>query len=167
MGTQPIPESKPPASGPIRDRPRTGPIMWLLLAGLLIPPAVVTFMGNAVGGIEHQRLWVLLLGLPIPVILLSLPRAYSLDAETLTVHGLLYRLRVPRQQVRAVTAISAPRALLHPGSTFCSDPGHALRIERAGRMDLIISPRDPAPFLALDPRSAQTGSGAHSDDEGV
>jgi len=155
MGTQSIPESKPEtADRPGRperivDRPRIGLAMWLLLAGFLIPPSLVTLVGNLLGSIPHQRLWVILLGIPIPLMLLSLPRFYTLDAEQLTISGLFYRYRLQRKQILAVRRVGIGRALVHPGSVFCSDPGRALMIERAGRLPVVISPQEPAPFLAL------------------
>jgi hypothetical protein len=43
---------------------------------------------------------------------------------------------------------------------FCSDPGHALLVERARGMRLVISPRRPGPFLDLDPIARQAKAGS-------
>ncbi len=169
MGTQPIPESKP-QTAEIVDQPRIGPAMWLLLACFLIPPTLVTLVGNMVGTIPNQRLWVVLLGVPIPLMLFSLPRRYTLDGDGLTITGLFYRVRVPRAQILSVKRVGVGRALVYPGSVFCSDPGRALLIERSGKMNLVISPRQGAPFLALDPARAGSnaaGDGAEPPEEGV
>lgn len=159
MGTQPIPESKPKTSE-IVDQPRIGPAMWLLLACFLIPPAVVTVIGNMVGTIPNQRLWVILLGVPIPLLLFSMPRRYTLGPEGLTITGLFYRFRVPRAQIKSVERVGMGRALVYPGSVFCSDPGRALLIERSGKLNLVISPRLAEPFLALDPSRGEGDGGA-------
>lgn len=151
MGTQPIPESTSEQGPVVEDWPRIGPAMWVLLAGFLVPPALVTWAGNTLGGFEHQTLWVVLLGLPFVVMLISLPRRYCLDARRLTIHGLFYRFRIPRDSIRSVRRVGVGTSLIHPGSVFCSDPGRALRIERQGKFPVLISPRDPTPFLALDP----------------
>lgn len=164
MGTQAIPELKPNPPDPIIDTPRVGPAMWSLLAGFLIPPALITLFGSLIGGIPNQKMWILLLGAPIPIMLLSLPRTYRLDTEGLTISGLFYRLRVKRAQVLSVRRVGMGRALVHPGSVFCSDPGRALLIERAGKFPLVISPRNPAPFLALG--QAEMESPADPEDGG-
>ena len=130
--------------------------MWFLLAGFMFPPILVTVAGNAIGGIPHQAMWVILLSCPAPVILLSLPRSYSIGPEHLIVRGVFYCLRVPLSAIRSVRHVSGAHALLHPGSVFCSDPGRALMIERDGGFRLIISPRNAEPFLRLDP-SNQAG----------
>lgn len=161
MGTQPIPESTSKEPSTVVDQPRIGAAMWLLLACFLIPPSVVTLVGNMVGTIPNQRLWIVLLGIPIPIMLFSLPRRYTLDADGLTITGLFYRLKVPRAQILSVKRVGVGRALIYPGSMFCSDPNRALLIERSGKMNLVISPRQTDPFLALDP--ARTGSGPSGD----
>ena len=152
MGTPPLPDPKP-ASGdesPIfRDVPKTGPVLWLLLLGFLIPPCAVAFIGNSIGGLPHQTLWVILLGLPIPLVMLSLPRSYTIDSEHLTISGFVYRVRVPLGEIRSVKPIGTLRALLHPGSLFCSNPARALRLVRNRGRILVISPTDPEPFLTL------------------
>lgn len=152
MGTPRLPDPKPPAGGesPIfQDVPKTGPVLWLLLLGFLVPPCAVAFIGNSLGGIPHQTLWVILLGLPIPLVLLFLPRSYTIDEKHLTVSGFLYKKRIPREDIAGVEPIGTLKALLHPGSLFCSDPARALKlVKKKGRI-LVISPTDPAPFLAL------------------
>jgi len=152
MGTPQIPNEKPaegsdsPVS--IKDVPKIGPLLWLLLAALLIPPAVISLMGRYGLIVSHQKLWVLLLGIPIPVILLTLPRKYLLEDNELKIIGFFYRLRIPFESIRSLSPISTGRALVHPGSIFCTNPGRALKLERSKGSTLIISPRDPGPFLA-------------------
>jgi hypothetical protein len=152
MGTPLLPDPKPLSGGesPIfRDVPKTGPVLWLLLLGLLVPPCAVAFIGNALGGFPHQTLWIILLGLPFPVVLLALPRSYTIDGRHLTVTGFFYKKRIPLENIAAVEPIGTFRALLHPGSLFCSDPARALKLtQKQGRI-LVISPNDPEPFLAL------------------
>jgi Zn-dependent protease with chaperone function len=143
---------------PLVDTPRIGPSMWVLLVGLLLPPALVTWAGNTLGGMEHQTLWVILLGCPFVLMVLSLPRKYELDADQLTIRGLFYRLRIPRSAIRSVRRAGRGAALTQLGSVFSSDPARALRIERASGWPVMISPRDPAPFLALDPNRASEPS---------
>jgi hypothetical protein len=152
MGTPPLPDPKPPSSDEshiFRDVPKTGPVLWIMLLGFLLPPCAVAFIGNALGGLPHQTLWVILLGLPIPLVLLALPRSYTIDDRYLTVAGFLYKKRVPLENIASVEPIGTLRALLHPGSLFCSDPSRALKLtQELGRI-LVISPTDPKPFLAL------------------
>ena len=152
MGTPPLPDPKPAPGdeSPIfRDVPKTGPVLWFLLLGFLIPPCAVVFIGNSLGGLPHQTLWTILLGLPIPLVLLALPRSYTVDDRHLTVAGFFYKKRIPLQNIAAVEPIGTLRALLHPGSLFCSDPSRALKLtQKQGRV-LVISPNDPKPFLAL------------------
>ncbi len=156
MGTQRIPESNPEEALEVKDIPRIGWSLWLLLAGFMFPPILVTVVGNAVGGIPLQTTWVALLSCPIPVILLTLPRSYTIGPEHLVVRGLFYRLRIPLTAIRSVRPVSGGRALVHLGSVFCSDPGRALLVERDGGFSLIISPKNAGPFLRLDP-SNQAG----------
>jgi len=152
MGTPQIPNEKPdegsgsPVS--VEDVPRIGPVMWLLFAALLIPPAVIALMGRYGLIVSNQKLWVILLGIPIPVILLTLPRKYMLAAGELRIIGFFYRLRIPFDSVRSLIPISTGRALVHPGSIFCTNPARALKLERRKGSTLIISPKDPGPFLA-------------------
>jgi len=120
-----------------------------MLLGFLVPPCAVAFIGNAMGGLPHQTLWVILLGLPIPMVLLALPRSYTIDDRHLTVVGFFYKKRIPLQNITAVKPIGTFRALLHPGSLFCSDPSRALKISQKQGRVLVISPNDPGPFLAL------------------
>ncbi len=164
MGTPLIPDSKPPTGGEssiFRDVPKTGPVLWLLLLGFLIPPCAVTFIGNSLGGIPHQTLWAILLGLPIPLVLLSLPRSYTIDKKHLTISGFLYRKRIPREDIEAVESIGTLKALLHPGSLFCSNPAQALKLVRKKGRILVISPTDPGPFLAL-PKGGGSSEGGRS-----
>jgi hypothetical protein len=152
MGTPPLPDPKPQSSDEshiFRDVPKTGPVLWLLLLGFFVPPCAVAFIGNALGGLPHQTLWIILLGLPIPLVLLALPRSYTIDDRHLTVAGFLYKKRISRENIAAVEPMGTFRALLHPGSLFCSDPSRALKLtQKKGRI-LVISPTDPKPFLAL------------------
>ena len=152
MGTPPLPDPKPPSGGetPVfRDVPKTGPVLWLMLLGFLVPPCAVAFIGNTMGGFPHQTLWVSILCLPIPLVLLALPRSYTIDDRHLTVAGFVYKKRVPLENIASVEPIDTFKALLHPGSLFCSDPSRALKlVQKKGRI-LIISPTDPKPFLAL------------------
>ena len=134
----------------IVDVPRTGGTIWLLLAGLLIPPAGVTFLGRLLQPIPHQTSWVIALGVPAVIMLLSLPRRYKLDAEQMTIEGFVYRVRIPLKQIVRVKPVGLGRGLMHPGSVFCSDPARALLVERKGKRALVISPADPRPFLALN-----------------
>ncbi|NMB75554.1 MAG: hypothetical protein GYA21_10550 [Myxococcales bacterium] len=150
-----IPDSneKTTSPGPLVDVPRIGWLLWLVLFCFLIPPAVVALIGSRLGGIPHQNLYVILLGLPIPLGVLSLPRRYVLDEEEFRIEGLFYKVRVPRAQIRGLTRVTAAVALLHPASMFCSDPSAAYRLERRGRRGLIVSFKDPRPFLdALTPQ---------------
>jgi hypothetical protein len=140
----------PPA--PIEDVPKTGGLVWVMFLGFLAPAALVVYVGHQVGPLPHQTLWVLLMGLPALILLLSLPRSYTLDQERLTIHGLLYRVRIPRERIRRVRRVGPGRALVSLGSVFCSDPARALAIERDRGLTLIISPRQPEPFLALGER---------------
>jgi hypothetical protein len=91
----------------------------------------------------------ILLGLPIPLVLLSLPRSYTIDKKHLTISGFLYRKRIPREDIEAVESIGTLKALVHPGSLFCSNPAQALKLVRKKGRILVISPTDPGPFLAL------------------
>lgn len=150
-----IPDSneKSASSYPIVDIPRIGWLLWVVLLCFLIPPAVVALVGSRMGGIPHQNFWVIMLGLPIPLAILTLPRRYVLDAEEFRVEGLFYRVRVPRSQIRGLSRVSPAVALLYPSSMFCSDPSAAYRLDRRGRRSLIVSFKDPRPFLAaLAPR---------------
>lgn len=152
MGTPRLPDPKPPPgdeSPVFQDVPKTGPVLWLLLLGFLIPPCAVEFIGNTLGGIPHQTLWVILLGLPIPLVLLSLPRSYTIDKKHLTISGFLYKKRILLEDIEAVAPIGTLKALLHPGSLFCSNPAQALKLARKKGRILVISPTDPKPFLAL------------------
>ena len=148
MGTQAIPDSNPKITPVLVDTPRIGPIMWVLLACFLLPPALVTWVGNQMGGIPHQTLWVVLLCLPGVLMLLSLPRYYKLTPDKLIIAGLFYKLRIPLDSIVTVRPVSTARALMHPGSIFCSDPGRAILIERKGHFSLFISPSKPEAFLA-------------------
>lgn len=156
MGTVQIPEQKTEGSleasslETTEDIPRIGLLMWFLLGCLLVPPAVVTFLGNVLGPIPHQRLWIVLLGIPFPLLFVAMPRKYFISGEELVVKGFLYRLRVPASSIISVDAIGRLKALLAPGSIFCSDPARALLIKRKGKMALVISPRNKEPFLALN-----------------
>jgi hypothetical protein len=117
----------------------------------------VAFIGNALGGLPHQTLWIILLGLPIPLVLLALPRSYTIDDRHLTVAGFMYKKRVSLENIAAVEPIGTFRALLHPGSLFCSDPSRALKLtQKKGRI-LVISPTDPEPFLALSKDEGSKG----------
>ena len=151
MGTQQLPDSNPdpPAGEPVVDQPRVGGVTWAMLACFLLPPALVTLIGNNWVVIPHQTLWVILLGVPIPLILLTLPRRYAIDPQHLTITGFIYRVRIPRQDILSITPIGTLRALFHPGSMYCSDPARALRITRRTRRELIISPAEPGPFRSL------------------
>jgi hypothetical protein len=122
-----------------------------MFLGFLVPPALLVWFGRTLGPLPYQSVWLVLLGLPAVLMLAMLPRRYTLDAEALVIQGSFYRLRVPRAHIRAVRPVSTLRALLYPGSMFCSDPGRALIVERARGMRLIISPSRPGPFLDLDP----------------
>jgi hypothetical protein len=152
MGTPRLPDLKPPSGGEssiLKDVPKTGPVLWILLMGFLIPPCAVAFIGNLKGGIPNQALWVILLGIPIPLVLLSLPRMYTIDSRHLTISGFLYKKRIPLEEIESVEPVKTHQALSHPGSLFCSDPARALKLVRKPGRTLIISPTDPAPFLAL------------------
>jgi hypothetical protein len=152
MGTPRVPESKPDPStsdAEYIDIPKMGSVMWVLLACFLIPPALVTYLGNYLVPIPHQMLWVILLGCPFPVILLSLPRKYILDQEKLTISGLFYRIRVPYDHVVKIERITTFKALLHPGSIYCADPQRALMLTRTKGRALVISPTEPDRFLGL------------------
>jgi hypothetical protein len=133
----------------IEDIPRVGWLLWIVLGGFLLPPTAVTFIGNQIGPFPHQTLWVILLGLPIPILLLSLPRKYRIESNHLAIVGLFYRLRVPEEEISAVVPVPAWVALVHPGSMFCSDPSCALKLVRTRGRNLIISPRNPEPFFAM------------------
>jgi hypothetical protein len=128
--------------------------MWLLLSVFLLPPALVTFVGAMTYPLPHQTLWVILLGCPIPLILLCLPREYQLDDTTLHICGWLYHLRIAREEILSVQRISTWKALINPRSMYCSDPAKALLLTYCGKTgkrpkSLVISPCDPAPFLAV------------------
>lgn len=151
MGTPGIPESTSSTPASHADQPRIGPAMWFLLAGFLIPPAVVTFLGRMVGGLPHQTLWVILIGLPLPVLLFSMPRRYLIRNGQLIIQGLFYKIRIPVTDIRSIAPVSTVRAMVHITSFLCSDPGRALLLRRDDGFDLVFSPRDPAPFLALAP----------------
>jgi hypothetical protein len=151
MGTPRVPESKPnpSGSGEIIDIPRMGSVMWLMLIGFLVPPALVTYLGIHVVYIPHHILWIILLGCPFPLILLSLPRKYTLDRDRLLISGFFYRIRVPIADIVKVEPITSFRALLHPGSMFCTDPQNALKLTRKKGRALIVSPREQEAFLRI------------------
>ena len=152
MGTPRLPDPKPlpgDESLVFKDVPKTGPVLWLLLLGFLIPPCAVAFIGNTLGVIPHQTLWVILLGLPIPLVLLTLPRRYTIDKKQLTISGFLYKKRIFLEDIEAVESIGTLKALLHPGSLFCSNPARAITLVRKTGRILVISPTAPGPFLAL------------------
>jgi hypothetical protein len=128
--------------------------MWLLLSAFLLPPALVAFAGAMTYPLPHQTLWVILLGCPIPLILISLPKEYLLDETTLHIRGWLYHLSIARAEILSVQRIPAGKALIHPRSMYCSDPSKALLITyslKTGKRQksLIISPQDPVPFLSI------------------
>lgn len=136
-----------------RDIPRIGPSVWLLLSAFLLPPALVVFFGTMTSPLPHQTLWVILLGCPIPIILMSLPREYRLDDTTLHIRGWLYHLSIARENIMTVQHASAWKAFIHPRSMYCSDPSKALLVvykTKNGRKtkSLVISPQNPAPFLS-------------------
>jgi len=162
MGTPPLPDPKSPSSDEshiFRDVPKTGLVLWLLLLGFLIPPCAVALIGNSLGGLPHQTLWVVLLGLPIPLVLLSLPRSYTIDQRHLTIAGFFYEKKIPLADIQVVEPMGTFKALLHPGSLFCSDPSRALKlVQKKGRV-LVISPTDPQPFLALSTGKGSTEGG--------
>jgi len=152
MGTPRVPESKPDpggSGGEYVDIPKTGPLMWVMLAAFLIPPALVAYLGRYVVPIPHQTLWVILLGSPFPLILLSLPRKYALDGRQLQITGLFYRVRVPLAEIEQIEPITTGRALFHPGSMYCADPQKALKLTRKKGRALVISPTDRERFLLL------------------
>jgi hypothetical protein len=138
----------------IRDVPRIGPLLWLLLSAFLLPPAFVAFIGAVTYPLPHQTLWVILLGCPIPFILLSLPKEYQLDEKTLHIRGWLYHLSIAREEILSVQRISAWKALTNPRSMYCSDPAKALLITYSGKTgkrpkSLVISPHDPVPIFSF------------------
>ncbi len=153
MGTVQIPEQK--TEGKFQemetvDIPRIGPLMWILFGFLLLPPAVVTFLGNMMGPIPNQRLWIVLLGLPFPLLFVAMPRRYIIKGGELIISGLLYKFRIPVSSIVSVEPIGRIKALLAPGSVFCSDPARALVVKREGKMDLVISPKNKEPFISLN-----------------
>lgn len=162
MGTPQVPDSKPDdAPGePLEDVPRVGGVTWLMLACFLIPPAMVTLIGNNWVDIPHQTLWVVLLGAPIPLVLLTLPRRYVLDGHQFVISGFVYRVRVAREDILSVESIGTLRALSHPGSVFCSDPSRALRIVRREKRPLVVSPGDPAMVAALTSTAGDAPKGS-------
>ncbi len=97
----------------------------------------------------------MLLGLPIPLLLVLMPRRYSIKGDLLVISGFLYRISVPLSSIVSVQAVGKMKALLAPGSIFCSDPSNALLVKRKGKMALVISPRKKEPFLALNNVSVQ------------
>ena len=151
--TAPPPPSTPQTAPEIIDTPRVGWILWLTLGGFLIPPVLMILYGIWMEPLPYQQLWIVLLLAPIPLIVFSLPRHYRLDASALVVVGSFYRVNIPRAEIERIQPISIGKALLHPGSLFCSDPAKALLIERKARRALVISPENTAPFLAANPRS--------------
>jgi hypothetical protein len=162
MGTPTLPDSKSSSGGELpifQDVPKTGLVLWLLLAGFLSPPCMLACLAHFIGGIPHLTLWIILLELPIPLVLLSLPRRYSIDQKHLTISSYLYRKRIPIEEIVSVEPIDPRQALLHPGSLFCSNPARALKLVRKQGRILVISPTDPAPFLAL-------GNGRHNTEGG-
>lgn len=152
MGTPRVPELKP-ESGKTGEEyvefPRTGPLMWVLLAAFLIPPALVAYLGNYVVYIPHQTLWVILLGCPFPLILLTLPRKYILNPEQIQIAGWFYRLRIPASEIVSIEPISTGRAIFHPGSMYCADPQRAWKLTRKKGRALVFSPNQPERFRAL------------------
>ena len=149
----PHPSPTPQKTLEIIDTPRVGWILWLALGGFLIPPVLMILYGIWMEPLPYQQLWIVLLLAPIPLIVFSLPRHYRLDASALVVVGSFYRVNIPRAEIERIQPISIGKALLHPGSLFCSDPAKALLIERKARRALVISPENTAPFLAANPRS--------------
>jgi len=164
MGTSRLPDQKSEAGKEgiqIEDAPRVGAITWVLLAAMLLPPALVTFIDRLGINVPHQRLWVILLGIPIFLIILSLPRKYLLDERRLSIVGLWYKLRVPLENIRSVSPTTAGEALVYPGSIFCTDPSRAIKIVRQKGITLVISPRAPEPFLKIRP-VAEPGEGSNT-----
>ncbi len=141
------------AAAALVDTPRVGWLLWLALGGFLIPPVLMTLYAIWQEPLPHQQLWIILLLVPIPLIVFSLPRHYRLDPSALVVIGAFYRVRIPRGDIESIRPIPAGKALLHPGSLFCSDPSRALLIERKHKRALVISPQNKEPFLEIAPRT--------------
>lgn len=121
--------------------------MWILLLALLLPPLSVALIGSQFIEIPDRTIWVVFLSLPIPIILLSFPKSYMVDERELLIQGWYYRLRIDRETIISCKPVSSLRAMLHPGSLFCSDPHKALKIDRTKGCSLIISPSQPSVFL--------------------
>ncbi len=155
IGTSHLPES--PASEPsgsdgeLLDVPRVGPLMWLMLLALVLPPAFLVLLQRLGPVPVATRPWVVLLCLPFFLVLLSLPRRYRLNGRQLVIEGLFYRKRIPREQIVSARRIGSAAALVSLGSVFCSDPGRAIELQRRRGRALVISPRRPELFLAALP----------------
>jgi len=149
MGTQQLPDLKPDAdvATVIEDNPRIGFVTWIMLATFLIPPAAVAYLEGLGFRIPHPVLWEILLGLPVFVMLLTFPRCYRLSEREFSIVGFFYRVRIPKEEILSLEPTSFVDAFIKPGSIFCTNPRRALILKRRKGFDLLISPRDPAPFL--------------------
>jgi hypothetical protein len=152
MGTPHIPfqNSIQNHQGPIvEDIPRIGAVMWVLLSAFLIPPVLITLFGNLSGGFPHQTMWILLLGIPIPLILFLFPKKYVLDNKQLLIIGHIYKMRIAREEILWAKPIETSNALFCIGSIFCSSPQKAIEIKRRRGWNVIISPTDPTLFVNI------------------
>ncbi len=136
-----------PEDSVIVDIPKTGFIMWLLLLFLLVPAGLMAFLSTNSSEFFSKKVLIILLSIPMPLILFSLPRRYELQNKNLIIVGYLYRIKVPLDSIIKVEDIPMIQALLTLGSVFCSDPARALKISRKNGRPLIISPTNPEPFL--------------------
>jgi len=161
MGTPQPPDSKPDAdvAAVIEDNPPVGFVTWIMLAAFLIPPAAIAYLVGQGFKIPHPLLWEIMLGLPIFVMLLTFPRCYRLSEREFSIVGFFYRVRVPKEAILSLGPASFADALIKPGSIFCTNPRRALILKRRKGCDLLISPRDPAPFLKGIGRPQEAGKG--------
>lgn len=123
--------------------------MWVLLVALLLPALAVALVGSNYVNIPHKTLWVLLLASPVLFVIVSLPKSYTISNDELRIQGWYYRFRIHRSTIVSCEPMKPVKAILHPGSIFCSDPSTALKISRKKGYSPVISPRNPELFMRI------------------
>jgi hypothetical protein len=137
----------PESTKQIEDIPKIGSVMWLLLLAMMIPAGALVWIGNSYGGFENQKIFVIILSLPMPLVLFSLPRKYILDGDQLKIIGFFYRIVVDKKDIAEIAPVSAWQAVLSLNAIYCSDPTKAIKITKRVGRNLIISPQQSDPFI--------------------